>query len=205
VSLPYLLYPPSANAGAGKHPLIVFLHGAGERGDDRALLKLWGPAKYLDRGGEITAYVFVPQCPKDRVWDDVIPELEQLFGVLLDSYPIDPDAVTLTGFSMGGYGTCNWAMQSPGNFTALAPVAGARLGDRYEPCVIKDKPIWMIYSSKDEAVPAKICDTFADPMRNCSANLRVTRYEDASHVETADRAYLASDLYDWLLAQKRKE
>src|SRR2546430_13046120 len=107
MALESLVYPPSGSDQPEKGwPLIVFLHGMGERGTDLNLLRKWGPLAYRDAGGKLDAYVAAPQCPDTLYWNHLINDLNQWLDALLAANPIDPDRVILTGFSMGGFGTC---------------------------------------------------------------------------------------------------
>ena len=103
--LRYLLYPPQGDEPA-PHPLILFLHGIGERGDNLDLVKKWGLPKYAETGEvALPAYIAAPQCPIDQRWEDVLDPLDALLADLLHDQPIDAQRVYLTGFSLNGYGT----------------------------------------------------------------------------------------------------
>lgn len=222
--LRYLLYSPSEirqpageeafasplpeGEGAGVrvlYPLIIFLHGIGERGDDLELVKKWGVPKYLETGGTLPAYVVAPQCPDTVWWGEIIPDLDVMLDTLLATYPIDPDRVTLTGFSMGGFGTWQWALIRPARFAAIAPVAGTGY-HRPEWEMRGDfgalrMPIWAIHSAADLAVPVEPADEVVTHMRMLGANIRYTRYDDADHGQTSDRAFSSAELYNWLLSR----
>jgi predicted peptidase len=203
--LHYLWYPPKA-APQAPHPLIVFLHGIGERGEDLELVKKWGLPRFTE-SGEITlpACIAAPQCPAEVRWDGVIDGLDAMLDELLAQHPIDADRVYLTGFSMGGFGTWQWASRSLERFAALMPVGGSALPDPADLERMKQTPIWMVHSALDQAVPVKGADEVAAALAALGSNFGYTRYPDATHGGTSDRAFSDKALYRWLLAQKREK
>jgi len=103
-NLPYLFYEPE-NSNQEEIPLIVFLHGMGERGDDLVTSRIHGLPKELEHGLELPSYVVSPQCPRMTTWIDLTRELDCLISTLVANYPIDENRIYITGLSMGGYGT----------------------------------------------------------------------------------------------------
>ncbi|MFN8379206.1 MAG: dienelactone hydrolase family protein [Anaerolineae bacterium] len=209
MTLPYLIYPPGAGAMGEPAPLIVFLHGSGERGTDLAGVKVWGPLRYLDEGHTLPAYVSAPQCPLGVRWDDRLDELDRYLDILLRDHPIDPDRVLLTGFSMGGFGTWQWALRHPERFSALMPVAGSgfhfrdyRVGPDLSP--LKHVPIWIFHGAQDEVVPVSGADEFCSTLLEYGASVGYTRYPHSRHTDTSDLVYWDTVHYDWLLKQKRQ-
>lgn len=208
--LPYRIVPPAGGEPRERAPLITFLHGSGERGTDPALLSVWGPLRFQAEGGALPAFVAAPQCPLDLSWGDLLPELVAWLDDLLRRYPIDPDRVLLTGFSMGGFGAWQWALHDPDRFAALAPVAGSGFRFRdYEIAadlgILRDLPIWFVHSVQDEVVPVSGADEFHQALLRFGANFGYTRYPHAGHTRTAELAYGDTSRYDWLLSQKRQE
>ena len=199
--LKYLLYPPKAEPPA-PYPLIIFLHGVGERGDDLELLKKYGLPHYTEIG-EVTlpAYIAVPQCPAEVRWDEVLDELDTMLAELLANQPIDPKRVYLIGFSMGGFGTWSWALRRPERFAALMPVGGSGFLT-HELERLKDKPLWMIHGALDPIVAVGGADATAARLSALGSKFGYTRYPDANHGQTSDRAFADMALYRWLLAQK---
>lgn len=102
-------------------PLIVFLHGSGEKGADLEKVKVHGPLKYL-QSNEIDAYVLAPQCPENTYWES--ESLYQLIQKIIKENPIDINRVYLTGLSMGAWGAWNLAFAHPETFAALVPICG---------------------------------------------------------------------------------
>lgn len=207
--LQYLWYPPKGEAQP-PYTLIIFLHGIGERGDDLPLVKKWGLPKFTETGEiALPAYIAAPQCPADVRWGDVTDALDAMLDDLLAQHPIDPDRVYLTGFSMGGYGTWAWALKRPERFAALLPVGGSGFVSAYhldnaDLAALKDVPVWMVHSAGDMAVSVSGADAFYAALLAHRSDFGYTRYPDADHGGTSDRAFRDMTLFNWLLAQKRK-
>jgi poly(3-hydroxybutyrate) depolymerase len=126
ISLRYLLYlPESYSRQKGqKWPLLLFLHGAGERGNDLNLVKKHGPPKLMEQGKEFPFIVVAPQCPSESWWTEELDALAALLDEVQSRYAVDPDRVYLTGLSMGGFGTWTLACRYPERFAAIAPICG---------------------------------------------------------------------------------
>jgi predicted peptidase len=207
--LPHLIYVPASQEGGKSAPLILFLHGSGERGSELERVKLWSPFLYLDEGHSLPAFLVAPQCPLDVRWGNLLEALDRLLDDLLRQYPVDADRVLLTGFSMGGFGVWQWAQRRPERFAALMPVAGNgfRLRDygiSRDFRSLKDTPIWMIHGAQDEVIQIDGADEFHQALRECGAHFGYTRYPHAGHTRTAELAFADSAHYDWLLEQKRQ-
>lgn len=207
--LRYLTYPPLGVSGPRRWPLIIFLHGSGERGDDLSLLKRYAAPRYLEDGLQVPAFVVAPQCPAGQRWDLVIEHLERLVDQLLATLPVDEEKVSLTGFSLGGFGAWDWALRHPTRFAALAPVAGCGTGDEGSIeldalCTLRDLPIWIFHGSADLHVSVGGADAYADRLTRCGADARYSRLPEANHADTCREAYGTSELYLWLSGQQRR-
>ena len=126
VSLKYLLYLPKEYEKKSSWPLMLFLHGSGERGNDLDLVKQNGPPKLIAAGKEFPFIVVSPQCPDGQWWEPL--ELATLLDEIVQKYKVDRDRIYLTGLSMGGYGTWSLALYQPHRFAALAVHGGGRRG-----------------------------------------------------------------------------
>ncbi len=199
--LPYILYEPDGLRSRDDWPLIVFLHGSGARGADLKWTKIKALPKYLEGGNLIPAYVLVPLCPKNVMWDGVQDKLDVLLDNILRDYPIDRDRVVLTGFSMGGLGTWSWATHAPDRFAAIMPVAGSI--DTVENEKLK-MPIWIISSEADQAVPVVGADQTMKSLKAIGADVQYTRLKDKDHNQVAEFIYQNAATYEWLLAQRRQ-
>ena len=124
IKFDYLLYTPENWDKNKKFPLLVFLHGAGERGDDIALAGRYGPFKYAAEGKNYPFVMVAPQCKSNKYWGNYLESLDLFLDDIIEKYNIDEKRIYLTGLSMGGTGTWHWLMASPERFAAAAPVCG---------------------------------------------------------------------------------
>jgi predicted peptidase len=201
----YLLYLPKdyKKEEGKKWPLLIFLHGSGESGDDLEKVKVHGPPKLIAAGKEFPFIVVSPQAPlvPRRGWDNEV--LNTLLDDLIAKYAVDEDRVYLTGLSMGGYGTWAWASSNPERFAALVPICGGgqpRMARR-----IKDIPIRVYHGAKDEAVPLKESEDMVAALKQAGAtDVKLTVYPDAGH-DSWTVTYDNPELYTWLREQKRKK
>ena len=199
----YQLYlPKEYGQEAGKKwPLIMFLHGSGESGDDIAKVKVHGPPKLVAAGKEFPFIICSPQAPTPRIgWQT--QTLNVLLDDLIEKYAIDTDRVYLTGLSMGGSGTWSWSIANPERFAAIAPICGG--GDTTRARRIKDLPIWVFHGGKDPTVPVKFSQDMVDALKKEGADVKFTIYPDAGH-DSWTATYDNPDLYTWFLAHTRKK
>jgi len=200
VALRYLIWMPEATGKpAAGWPLVFFLHGSGERGRDLAKVKLNGPGKYATAGRHFPFVLVAPQVPDGMAWDS--DALEALRADLVARLPVDPDRVLMTGLSMGGYGTWNYAVDYPDRLAAIAPVCGA--GDSDRAARIRHLPVWAFHGALDDVVPIAGDREMVDALKTAGGNVRFTVYPDVGH-NAWDRAYADAALYDWLVAQRRR-
>jgi len=200
VPLRYLVHlPPGAEKDKTKRwPTILFLHGAGERGDDLKLVEIHGPPKIVKTRKDFPFIVIAPQCPRGTWWS--IPALNDLFAEAAAKYPIDPDRVYLSGLSMGGFGSWALAMEYPERFAAVVPICGG--GDPRDVARLKDVPVWVFHGGKDGVVPLKRSEEMVDALRELGGRVRFTVDPEAGH-DSWTKPYASEELYDWLLQQRR--
>jgi len=199
----YLLLEPETVEAAEAWPLIVFLHGSGERGADLTVVERYGLPRFVAEQGPLPAFILVPQCPRESEWSDLTSSLQRTLNHVLTSDPIARDRVSLTGFSMGATGGWEWVVRHPDTFAAFAPVAGSPGGlggelDDARVDAIRGLPIWMFHGAKDEEVPVTGADGAAELLQELNSQFRYTRYPDAGHGETCRKAYCDRSLHDWL-------
>lgn len=201
VSYGYLLYLPKAYASDAttRWPLLLFLHGSGERGDDLAKVKYNGPPKQLDARDDFPFVVVSPQCPEDQRWQP--DALVALLDDVTDRLRVDVDRVYVTGLSMGGRGTWNLAMSYPERFAAIAPVCGGAIPDRA--CRLRDVPVRAFHGAKDDVVPLAESQTVVDAVRKCGGSAELVVYPDAGH-DSWTATYADPSLWDWLLSHRRR-
>jgi len=197
----YLLFLPE---GYGKKkqrwPLIMFLHGAGERGSDLNKVKVHGPPKIVENRKDFPFIVVSPQCPKDDWWTDKVEVLINLLDDIVARYKVDKERIYLTGLSMGGYGTWSLASEYPERFAAIAPICGG--GTRFMAYELKDIPVWVFHGAKDRVVPLEESEEMVNAIRKRGGNARLTIYPDAGH-DSWTETYNNQKLYDWFLEHRK--
>ncbi len=197
--LGYLLHVPSDLPKEGRR-LMVFLHGAGERGDDLEKVKTHGVARLLAEGKEIPAVVICPQCPSDIVWTNIIFAVKELIDKIVNEFGIDKKFITITGISMGGFGTWEMGITYPDLFAAIAPVCGG--GMSWRAGLLKDVPIWAFHGDCDPTVPIKNSLEMVDAVNKSGGNAKLTIFHGVEH-NSWSSAYRETTVIDWLLSQRK--
>ncbi len=201
--LGYILTSPSDISVGEKLPLIIFLHGAGERGDNLDMLKCYCIPKLFtgDQNYQgLRVFTLSPQCPQEATWIDFKKELYDLFDKICDENPIDKDRVSLCGISMGGFGTWELALSQPWRFSAIAPLCGG--GMNWRAWYVKDLPIRVYHGRRDDVVPLSQSEAMVNSVKAQGGNVEFTIYDDLSH-NCWDRAFEETDLIKWLAESKR--
>jgi predicted peptidase len=196
----FLLFLPAGFQAHGKtrYPLLIFLHGSGEAGDDLEKVKAHGPPEIVASRPDFPFIVASPQSASDSTFDPVA--LNVMLDELLARLPIDKDRVYLTGLSLGGIWSYGWASRNPERFAAIAPVCG-----RWEPddaCRLKDMPTWAFHGALDDAVPIDGDKAMIAAINACGGHAQLSVYPDIGH-DVWDVAYADPKLYEWLLQQRR--
>lgn len=194
ISLP----PGYADAPERRWPLIVFLHGSGERGSDLAKVKVHGLPMLLDRGAGIPAIVVSPQCDDDLDWDPHL--LHALLLALKARWRIDERRVTATGLSMGGGGCWDWAMAYPDDLAGIAPVCG--YGRRLRLQRMRAVPVKAYHGAQDTVVPPQAQQELVGLLRAAGGQAELTLYPGVGH-DAWTPAYADDALLPWLLARQR--
>jgi predicted peptidase len=198
VQLSYLLYLPKDYQRQESWPLLLFLHGSGERGDDLELVKVHGPPKLIAAGQDFPFIVVSPQCRQDRRWEPI--ELVALLDDLGGKYKVDPDRIYVTGLSMGGFGTWELAAFAPHRLAAIAPICGG--GEKYWARQFAHLPVWAFHGAKDTGVPLERSQSMVDELKKRGGQPRLTIYPEAEH-DSWTETYDNPELYKWLLEQRR--
>lgn len=195
----YLLHLPPRRERSARWPLILFLHGSGERGDDLNLVKKHGLPKVLASQPEFPFVVVAPQCSPDSYWHYELETLDVLLNDVLEAYPVDSRRLYLTGLSMGGYGTWAMAIRYPDRFAAIAPVCGG--GVPFTTERIRHLPVWAFHGAQDDVVPVRESQDMVDALNHLyGGNAKLTIYPDAKH-DSWTETYANPQLYDWFLSQ----
>ena len=196
---PFVAYEPEAQIE--KLPLILQLHGAGERGYGKGDLHTVDNHGFsaLLKNADYPCLFVMPQCPPDAYWPTRVESILTFIDQLKKDYPIDVDRVYLTGLSMGGYGTWLTAQARPDLFAAIAPVCGGGLS--WAADVLK-MPIWTFHGAEDKTVRPYHTEEMVMKLQECGADVQYTALEDVAH-NAWDYAY-TDELVHWLLSKKRK-
>lgn len=205
--LSYLLFLPE---GYGldpdqRWPMILFLHGAGERGNDLNLVKKHGIPKVAERRPGFPFVCVSPQCPADSWWSEQREVLIALLDHVLAEYRVDPQRVYLTGLSMGGFGTWDLATRYPEYFAAIAPICGggpAHFGFPQRVAALKEVPVWAFHGAKDPVVPVEESIKLVDALKGYGGDARLTIYPEAGH-DSWTATYDNQELYDWFLSHRK--
>ncbi|MEM0898056.1 MAG: prolyl oligopeptidase family serine peptidase [Verrucomicrobiota bacterium] len=196
VKLQYWLHAPE---GEGPHPLILFLHGKGERGSDLNSVKKHGPPKLIENDSMPSLRPFVvvsPQCPDDRMWQ--YPDLKALLDEVLAEQDIDRSRVYITGLSMGGFGTWKLLAEEPRFFAAAIPICGG--GDPDWARRLKHTPIWAFHGDEDSVVPVDRSKEMVDGIRRAGGKkVKLTIYPEVKH-DSWTATYNNPEIYAWLLS-----
>ena len=182
-----------------KWPMLVFLHGSGERGEVLDLVKMHGPPKLAERGEDLPFITVSPQCPLGENWlpRQVVDLVDSLSAV----YRVDPDRIYLTGLSMGGFGTWDLAARYPHKFAAIAPICGG--GDPATAHRFAHLPTWVFHGALDSSVPIAESQAMVDALTELDADVRFTIYPEAGH-DSWTESYDNPALYEWFLSHQRK-
>lgn len=194
-------------------PLILFLHGAGERGTNVWNASVHGPSKYAAAHPEFPFVLVSPLCPAEEVWSNEV--LLELLDEMLAKHKVDAKRVYLTGLSMGGFGTWSLGVSQAGKFAAMAPICGG--GDRLEIILaarglsgpvklqnLQSLPVWVFHGAKDPVVPVEESERMVQAMKVAQCeDVKFTIYPEAQH-DAWTETYNNPALYEWFLKHARK-
>lgn len=216
-TLPYRLLKPVNPESKELFPLVIFLHGAGERGNDNEVQIKHISELFLDtrNRGKYPCYLIAPQCPKKQFWADYKRKSEgvvlsekptrpaqmvlELIEQAMKEFPIDPSRIYITGLSMGGYGTWDLIARYPKKFAAAVPICGG--GSPKTASRIKDIPIWAFHGALDATVPPQESRKMIHAIQDAGGLPGYTEYPDIEHNSWVN-AYKEPHLIHWLFKQK---
>lgn len=224
-SYPYVVYIPREWTPARSWPVVLFLHGAGERGSDgRRQMQIGAAAAIHSAPERVPALVVLPQAPADERWigppaDAAMKALEEV----VREYRGDRERIYLTGLSLGGFGTWHLALAHPRVFAALVPVCGGIVPNgsatsvRQSPLTmaaadphaftaerLRHIPIWMFHGSEDTVIHPSESRKMHEALRAAGAEVRYTEYEKVGH-DAWNRAYDDAEMWTWLFQQRRRQ
>jgi predicted peptidase len=205
----YLLALPRGYEAHGEKrwPLILFLHGAGERGRDVSKVAIHGPPKEVRQGRDLPFIIVSPQCPDGEHWSNDI--LLALLEKVTAQHAVDKSRIYLTGLSMGGYGAWSLGLSHPELFAAIAPICGGGefitpfLASKEKPHEMKTLGVWAFHGAKDPVVPVEESQRMIALLKNFGVeDARLTIYPEATH-DSWSETYGKAELYDWFLKHRR--
>ena len=219
--MPYRLLLPQNYNPKKNYPLLVFLHGAGERGSDNALQLVHGGALFLtpENRENFPVIVAFPQCPKDSYWAKIagrnpfrffkkkpdnpqLDLLEEWIDWLANTYAVHPDQVYVGGLSMGGMGTLELLYRNPTKFAAAFAICGGV--DPSWAAQIQHTPLWLFHGQKDKVVPYEFSADLYVALKQINAPVRFTTYPSYNH-NSWDAAFQEPNFLTWLLAHTKKQ
>ena len=219
LSLPYRLYVPLDYLQSKRYPLLLVLHGSGEKGTDNRKQLVNGVLAFCEPRlqRKHATFVVYPQCPEaarwvEAPWSDGQYDLTQvpmsapmtaaleLLTALEQEFSIDTGRRLVTGLSMGGYGTWDAILRYPDRFAGAMPICGG--GDPRQAAAARRVPVWAFHGAKDEVVPASASRTMVQALRKAGGRVRYTEYAGVGH-NAWDKTFADPRALTWLLTQRR--
>jgi predicted peptidase len=220
-TLLYRMLEPQHKCFLKKYPLVIFLHGAGERGNDNERQLIWGAGAFIKEENlkKYPCYVIAPQCPEEKRWVDVdwdkmkhvMPEepsenmalVMELINKVIDQYPINERRIYITGLSMGGFGTWDLISRWPDKFAAAVPICGG--GDEAQAAKLVNLPIWVFHGSDDTTVSPDRSRHMVKAVKDAgSTKIKFTEYPGVGHGSWKP-AYADPELMKWMFSQKKRK
>jgi predicted peptidase len=216
-TLPYRLMKPDHYDPNTKYPLVLFLHGAGERGKDNDKQLIHGVPEFAkpENRKKYPCFLIAPQCPANEGWSDFLSKKAaaskgpsepgrlavELVKAIQKEFSIDPDRLYITGLSMGGYGTWDVICRHPDIFAAAVPICGG--GDPSKAEKIAKLPTWVFHGGKDKIVPPEQSRKMVEALKKAGGDPKYSEYSDVGH-DSWVKAYKDSEMLKWLFEQKKK-
>lgn len=223
--LEYRILKPVDYDSTKSYPLVLFLHGAGERGSDNFSQLKWGVSHFAEpkMRKKYPAFVVAPQVPENQSWAPLdavrdtttfsVPMPEEptepmrltldLLKKLQERYAVNSSRLYVTGISMGGFGTFDIIQRFPDKFAAAVPICGG--GDPTRAFFLEDMPIWVFHGARDQVVSPKYSRTIVSAIRVAGGSPGYTEYPDEGHIGAWVETYSNPHLYEWMFSKKRKE
>jgi predicted peptidase len=218
--LNYRMMPPAKIEAGQKYPLVLFLHGAGERGNDNEAQLRHGAGDFASEAlrSKYPAFVVAPQCPSEEKWVDApwsgtshdMPSKPSdslgltmaLVEKMIEEKPIDTNRIYVTGLSMGGFGTWDLMARWPDRIAAAIPVCGG--ADTQTAERIKHIPVWVFHGDQDTAVKPQRSQDMVAALKDAGGSPKYTEYEGVGH-DSWSRTYSNPEVYQWLFDQQLKK
>ncbi len=224
-TLLYRLLMPTNFDASKQYPLILFLHGAGERGNDNEKQLVHGSKLFLreDIRDNFPAIIVFPQCPENSFWSNVgfkqgeggkrefvfratgeptkaMALTQELLYWMLQKFPVKKRQVYVGGLSMGGMGTFEIVRRNPDLFAAAIPICGG--GEPSTAQQMKKVKWWVFHGAKDNVVPPEYSEKMVEALKDAKASVKFTLYPEANH-NSWDPAFSETELLPWLFSVRR--
>lgn len=218
-TLLYRMLEPQNKCFFKKYPLVIFLHGSGERGNDNERQLIWGAGAFIkeENRKDYPCYVLAPQCPAEKRWLEKhwtlpthnMPEdpseslalVMELMEKIIDKYPINQRKIYVTGLSMGGFGTWDLISRIPEKIAAAAPICGG--GDENQAAKLTSMPIWVFHGADDTTVPVERSRNMVNAIKKAGGTMiKYTEYPEVGHGSWKP-AYADPEFIEWLFDQKK--
>ena len=214
----YRIASPATIEAGKTYPLVLFLHGSGERGNDNKLQLKNGVNAILENADKLGQPLFLiaPQCPKDKTWapylidpqstadgktdNPLLDAVLELVHETASQHPVDPNRIYITGMSMGGFATWAAIAKEPETFAASIPVCGA--GDPRTAHLFKDMPIRIFHGADDPTVAPEGSQMMLDALKIAGSDATLTLYPGVAH-DCWTQTYANEEVIRWLLAQTK--
>ena len=224
-TLPYRILKPVDFDPAKGYPLHLFLHGAGERGNDNEAQLINGSSLFIKKSTAFPAIVIFPQCPKDDYWAQTTPSRDEQAGENQFNFPekstpgwamqavmalldeqltheyVDKERVYLSGLSMGGMGTYELLARQPDIFAAATPICGGTNTQTVE-IWAHTIPIWIFHGEEDRVIPARYSKIMVEALIRQGIEPRFSLYPGVGH-NSWDRAFKEPDLFSWIYSHRK--
>lgn len=216
LTLPYRLFIPAGYTPGKPIPVVLALHGAGERGDNNTsqltknrLATVWAEDSVQARHPSL---VIAPQCPSTDSWVDyykpvdkvsirpILAKVIELLDSLALEFSLDPDRIYVVGLSMGGFATWDLLARHPGRFAAAVPICGA--GDTTKASLMRNTPLWVFHGDKDNVVPVAGSRNMVEALKKAGGSPKYTEYPGVAH-DSWTPALKDPGLVPWLYAQSK--
>jgi predicted peptidase len=200
VDYKYILEFPKNRPTGQLMPLIIFLHGSGERGDSVDLVRVHGPWNYVERHEDFPFMILAPQSKEGESWNPVT--LDLLLDDVIANNPVDTNRIYLTGLSRGGFGVWDWVLYRPDRFAAIAPICGASNFHVLAANKLKDTSAWVFHGALDDIIPIEFSANLVKELRSLGADVNFTVYPYAGH-DSWTETYINPELYKWFLSHRK--
>ena len=184
-------------------PLLIYLHGAGERGKKFDHVYRHGVPKLIKEGRDFPAVILFPQCPTQFIWNNMVKELKCVIDAVVAEYGIRKDRIMLTGSSMGGYGTWEMAMCYPEMFAAIAPVAGGGVAWRASKLI--KTPVLAYHGAEDDDVLISQSEVMVDFTNHFGGTAELHALQGLGHNDGIDYSYRETDLISRLISYRKSD